>query len=119
MTGVWIESQKVKGHLCCPDNIKGGKQMEERMNQIATERDESGAATCEVKNKLCVIIRSKGTLLASHPGQDQSVFRTRCGKMPLHDDANVGIASRFVGIDGAIRLVMGIRVGKYGRADVE
>jgi hypothetical protein len=39
--------------------------------------------------------------------------------MSLHDDANVGIASRFVGIDGAIMLVMGIRVGKYGRADVE
>jgi hypothetical protein len=33
--------------------------MEERNNEIATERDESGAATCEVKNKLCVIIGSK------------------------------------------------------------
>jgi hypothetical protein len=40
-------------------------------------RDESGAATCGARNKLCVITRNKGKSLASHPGHVQSVFRPR------------------------------------------
>jgi hypothetical protein len=31
-TGVWIDNQKVKGHFCCPDTIKGGKRMGGRNN---------------------------------------------------------------------------------------
>jgi hypothetical protein len=65
-----------------------------------------------VKNKLCVIIGSKGKPLASHPGDDQS-------EMPLHDEALVATALT-VGVGGVIRVVVGIRVGKYhSRDDVE
>jgi hypothetical protein len=70
--------------------------------------DESGAATCGVKNKLCVIIGSKGKSLDSH---DQS-------EMPLHDEASGGTATT-VGVGGVIRVVVGIRVGKYSSDDVE
>jgi hypothetical protein len=35
--------------------------------------DESGPASCGVKNKLCIIIGSKGKSLASHPEHGQSV----------------------------------------------
>jgi hypothetical protein len=64
-----------------------------------------------VKNKLCVIIGSKGKPLASHPGDDQS-------EMPLHDEA-IAVTARTVGVGGVIRLVVGIRVVKYSRDDVE
>jgi hypothetical protein len=64
-----------------------------------------------VKNKLCVIIGSTGKPLASYPGHDQS-------EMPLHDEALGGTATT-VGVGGVIRLVVGIRVVKYSRDDVE
>jgi hypothetical protein len=38
--------------------------------------------------------------------------------MPLHDEA-CGAIARTVGVGGVIRLVVGIRVGKYSRDDVE
>jgi hypothetical protein len=65
-----------------------------------------------VKNKLCVIIGSKGNPLASHPGDDQS-------EMPLHDEA-IAVTARTFGVGGVIRVVVGIRVGKqHSRDDVE
>jgi hypothetical protein len=39
-------------------------------------------------------------------------------KISLHDGASVRITTT-VGVDGAIRLVIGIRVGKYSRDVVE
>jgi hypothetical protein len=50
--------------------MEGNKWRIEKCNK---ERDESGAATCGVMNKLCIIIGSKIKSLASHPGHNQSV----------------------------------------------
>jgi hypothetical protein len=71
---VWIDNQKVKGHLCCPDTIKGGRQIGNEITKIQQNGDESNAATCGVKlvkNKLWVIIGRKGRSLASLAGHDQ------------------------------------------------
>ena len=71
MTRVWIDNRKVKGHLCCPDTIKGERQVGNEITKMQESGDKSGAATCGVKNKLWVIIASKGKSLASDPGHDQ------------------------------------------------
>jgi hypothetical protein len=54
--------------------------MGNEITKMQQNGDESGAATCGMENKLCVMIGSEGRSPASHPGHDQSVFIPRCEK---------------------------------------